>query len=131
MNCLIAATRLRNSSKTGTNRVMFSIARAPLRVSLFGGGTDYPAWYRDDMGMVLSTTIDKYSYLTCRRLPPFFEYTTRIVYTETELVSHIDQIQHPAVRETLRYTELTKGLEIHHASDLPARSDGCALGLTS
>ena len=98
------------------------ISRTPFRISFFGGGTDYPAWYRDDMGMVLSTTIDKYSYLTCRKLPPFFEYTTRIVYTETELVSHIDQIQHPAVRETLRYTELTKGLEIHHAGDLPARS---------
>ena len=72
--------------------------------------------------MVLSTSIDKYSYLTCRKLPPFFEYNTRIVYTRTEMVKEVDEIQHPAVRETLRYTDLTKGLEIHHAGDLPARS---------
>ena len=57
------------------------ISRTPFRISFFGGGTDYPAWYHQEMGMVLSTSIDKYSYLTCRKLPPFFEYNTRIVYT--------------------------------------------------
>ncbi|MDA2934909.1 kinase [Acidobacteria bacterium AH-259-D05] len=98
------------------------ISRTPFRVSFFGGGTDYPAWYRDEMGEVLSTTIDKYCYLTCRRLPPFFDYTTRIVYTKTELVKDIDEIQHPAVRETFRYMNLQNSLEIHHASDLPART---------
>ena len=98
------------------------ISRTPFRVSFFGGGTDYPAWYRKEVGMVLSTTIDKYCYLTCRKLPPFWEYTTRIVYTQTELVNQIDEIKHPAVRETLRYLNLDGGIEIHHAADLPARS---------
>ncbi|MEE2821372.1 MAG: kinase [Acidobacteriota bacterium] len=98
------------------------ISRTPFRISFFGGGTDYPAWYRKEFGMVLSTTIDKYCYLTCRRLPPFFEYNTRIVYAQTELVNQINEIKHPAVRETLRYLKLDGGIEIHHAADLPARS---------
>ena len=72
--------------------------------------------------MVLSTTIDKYCYLTCKRLPPFFDHTMRIVYTKTELVCDVEEIEHPAVRETLRYLNLNGGFEIHHASDLPARS---------
>ena len=72
--------------------------------------------------MVLSTTIDKYCYLTCRKLPPFFDYTTRLVYSKTELVNQIDEIQHPAVRETLRYMKHEGGIELHHAGDLPARS---------
>ena len=98
------------------------ISRTPFRMSFFGGGTDYPPWYRDEGGMVLSTTIDKYCYLTCRKLPQFFDYTMRIVYTKTELVGDIEEIKHPAVRETLRYLNLNGGLEIHHASDLPART---------
>jgi D-glycero-alpha-D-manno-heptose-7-phosphate kinase len=98
------------------------ISRTPFRVSFFGGGTDYPAWYRKESGMVLSTTIDKYCYLTCRKLPPFFEYSTRIVYAQTELVNHIDEIKHPAVRETLRHLKLDGGIEVHHAADLPART---------
>ena len=98
------------------------ISRTPFRMSFFGGGTDYPAWYRNEVGMVLSTTIDKYCYLTCRRLPPFFDYTTRLVYSKIELVKNLDEIQHPAVRETLRYMNLKSGLELHHASDLPART---------
>jgi D-glycero-alpha-D-manno-heptose-7-phosphate kinase len=98
------------------------ISRTPFRVSFFGGGTDYPAWYRKKQGMVLSTTIDKYCYLTCRKLPQFFEYATRVVYSQTELVNHIDEIKHPAVRETLRYLKMDGGIEVHHAADLPART---------
>ena len=88
------------------------ISRTPFRISFFGGGTDYPAWYNQEPGMVLSTTIDKYCYLTCRKLPPFFDYTTRLVYSKTELVNQIDEIQHPAVRETLRYMKHEGGIEL-------------------
>ncbi|TAN40170.1 MAG: kinase [Nitrospirae bacterium] len=98
------------------------ISRTPFRISFFGGGTDYPVWYRENSGVVLSTTINKYCYLSCRRLPPFFEYKHRIVYSKTELSSTIDSIVHPAVRETFRFMHIDEGLEIHHDGDLPARS---------
>lgn len=98
------------------------ITRTPFRISFFGGGTDYPAWYRDNKGAVLSTTIDKYCYISCRRLPPFFEYKHRIVYSKYEHVNKIDEIVHPAVREVFRFMNISQGLEIHHDGDLPARS---------
>ncbi|MCG6533241.1 MAG: kinase [Syntrophales bacterium LBB04] len=98
------------------------ITRTPFRLSLFGGGTDFPAWYRDNGGVVLSTTIDKYCYISCRFLPPFFSYKHRIVYSHSEQVNGIDEIQHPAVRETFRFMGVDKGLELHHDGDLPARS---------
>ncbi len=71
---------------------------------------------------MLSTTIDKYCYITCRHLPPFFEHTHRIVYSAIENVRHWDEIRHPAVRAVLSTLNPTKGLEIHHDGDLPARS---------
>ena len=98
------------------------ISRTPFRISFFGGGTDYPAWYRDNGGAVLSTTIDKYCHISCRYLPPFFEYRHRIVYSKFEHASAIDEIAHPAVREVFRFMEVRDGLEIHHDGDLPARS---------
>ncbi len=98
------------------------ISRTPYRISFFGGGTDYPAWYRKHGGSVLSTTIDKYCYLTCRYLPPFFEHRIRIVYSKIENCQIINNIQHPAVREALRYLNINRGVEIHHDGDLPARS---------
>jgi D-glycero-alpha-D-manno-heptose-7-phosphate kinase len=98
------------------------ITRTPYRVSFFGGGTDYPGWYREHGGAVLATTINKYCYITCRRLPPFFEHKHRIVYSLIESVSRIDEIQHPAVRATLQWANVTEGLEIHHDGDLPARA---------
>jgi D-glycero-alpha-D-manno-heptose-7-phosphate kinase len=98
------------------------ITRTPYRVSFFGGGTDYPGWYREHGGAVLATTINKYCYITCRRLPPFFEHKHRIVYSLIESVSRIEEIQHPAVRATLRWANVTEGLEIHHDGDLPARA---------
>ncbi len=98
------------------------IIRTPFRISFFGGGTDYPDWYKKNGGVVLSTTIDKYCYISCRPLPPFFKYKHRIVYSKSEEVNEIDQIVHPAVRETFRFMGVTKGLEIHHDGDLPARS---------
>ena len=98
------------------------ISRTPFRISFFGGGTDYPAWYRKHGGQVLATSINKYCYITCRYLPPFFEHRTRIVYSKIENCQNLEDIQHPAVRETLRFLKLERGLEIHHDGDLPARS---------
>ncbi len=98
------------------------ISRTPFRISFFGGGTDYPVWYKENGGAVLSTSIDKYCYITCRHLPPFFEYKHRIVYSKYERVSDIDKIVHPAAREVFRFMDVKKGLEIHHDADLPARS---------
>jgi D-glycero-alpha-D-manno-heptose-7-phosphate kinase len=98
------------------------ISRTPLRISFFGGGTDYPSWYRTHGGAVLVATIDKYCYLTCRHLPPFFEHRIRVVYSKIENCQTVDEITHPAVREVLRYLSITRGVEIHHDGDLPARS---------
>jgi D-glycero-alpha-D-manno-heptose-7-phosphate kinase len=98
------------------------ISRTPYRISFFGGGTDYPSWYKKHGGAVLATTIDKYCYLTCRYLPPFFEHRTRIVYSKIESCHTIDEIQHPAVREVLRFLKFERGVEIHHDGDIPARS---------
>lgn len=98
------------------------ISRTPFRISFFGGGTDYPVWYRENPGAVLATTIDKYCYLLCRWLPPFFDHKHYIAYSEIERIQEIDEIKHPAVRETLKFLKVTRGVGIHHASDLPART---------
>ncbi len=98
------------------------ISRTPFRISFFGGGTDYPGWYRQHGGAVLATTIDKYCYLTCRVLPPFFEHRIRVVYSKIENCQEVADIQHPAVREVLRHLRFERGVEIHHDGDLPARS---------
>lgn len=98
------------------------ISRTPYRISFFGGGTDYPAWYRQNGGAVLAVTINKYCYLTCRYLPPFFEHRIRVVYSKIESCHKIDEIQHPSVRESLRYLKMDRGVEIHHDGDLPGRS---------
>src|SRR5437016_8189442 len=98
------------------------ISRTPYRLSFFGGGTDYPAWSRKYGGAVLATTIDKYCYLTCRYLPPFFEHRTRVVYSKIETVQKASEITHPAAREILESLKITRGVEIHHDGDLPARS---------
>jgi len=98
------------------------ITRTPFRVSFFGGGTDYPAWYQRHGGLVLATTIDKYCHITCRYLPPFFEHKYRIVYSKIENVRSISEIQHPAVKAVLDVYDCQDGLEIHHDGDLPARA---------
>jgi len=79
------------------------ITRTPLRISFFGGGTDYPIWHREFGGAVLSTAIDKACYITCRRLPPFFEYHSRISYSKVENVNQNSAIAHPSVRACLQY----------------------------
>ena len=98
------------------------ISRAPYRVSFLGGGTDFPAWYRENPGAVLSVTIDKYCYISARWLPPYFEHKHRIVWSKIELPMKITEIEHPKVRETLKYFGITDGIEIHHSADLPARA---------
>lgn len=98
------------------------VTRTPYRISFFGGGTDYPVWYREHGGAVLAATIDKYCYLSCRYLPPFFEHRLRVVWSKIEMCQTVDEIQHPAVREVLRHLGIDRGVEIHHDGDLPARS---------
>jgi D-glycero-alpha-D-manno-heptose-7-phosphate kinase len=98
------------------------ISRTPFRVSLFGGGTDFPAWYREHGGLVVSATINKYCYLNVRYLPPFFDYKHRIRYAEQEYVGSVDEIKHPSARECIRYMGICEGLEVQHNSDVPAMS---------
>jgi D-glycero-alpha-D-manno-heptose-7-phosphate kinase len=98
------------------------ISRTPFRISFFGGGTDYPARYREHGGSVLATTIDKYCYISCRYLPPFFDYKHRVVYSKIENANEIGDIVHPSVRATFGYMKVKSGREIHHDGDLPART---------
>src|ERR1700733_9915913 len=96
--------------------------RTPLRISFFGEGTDYPIWHREHGGAVLATTIDKSCYITCRWLPPFFEYHSRISYSRVENVSATAAIEHPSVRGCLQLMGVDAGIEVHHVADLPART---------
>lgn len=79
------------------------ITKTPFRISFFGGGTDYPDWYLRHGGAVLATSIDKYCYVSCRNLPPFFEHRHRIVYSKIENVKTTSEIAHPAVRAVFEW----------------------------
>ena len=98
------------------------ITKTPYRISFFGGGSDYPAWYKKNGGAVLSTTIDKYIYISCRFSPDYFKQKYRIVWRKIENVKNLKDINHKAVRELLKYLKIKQGLEIHYHGDLPARS---------
>tara|TARA_Y100000739_G_C20588760_1_gene456773 strand:- start:607 stop:1602 length:996 start_codon:yes stop_codon:yes gene_type:complete len=98
------------------------IIRTPLRISFFGGGTDYPSWFNQDEGSVINASINRYSYITSRWLPPFFEYKHRIRYYEKEETQTLDEIKHPSIRECAKFLEINKGIEIVHNSDLPSRT---------
>ena len=98
------------------------ISRTPFRTSFLGGGTDYPGWLHRHKGAVLAKTIDKYRYISCRYLPPFFEHKSRIIYSKMEHIHRVDDIDHPAVREVLKFLDINQGIEIHHDGDLPART---------
>lgn len=98
------------------------ISRTPFRISFFGGGTDYPPWFKQNGGAVLSTSFDKYCYITCRELPPFFDHKYRIAYSQVENAKCIADIEHPAVRAVLEEMGFDHGLEVHCDADLPARS---------
>jgi D-glycero-alpha-D-manno-heptose-7-phosphate kinase len=98
------------------------ITRTPYRISLFGGGSDHPAWFRENRGEVVSFSIDKYCYLNTRILPPFFSHKYRVSYSIVELCNSLNEIKHPVVREVIRKFAPTLQLEVHHHGDLPARS---------
>ncbi len=98
------------------------ITRTPLRVSFFGGGTDYPVWYKKNGGAVISTSIDKYSYITCRYFPHFFDYKYLIKYSKIEKSKNLSEIQHPSVRESIKFLKIKRGVEIAYTSDVPALS---------
>jgi D-glycero-alpha-D-manno-heptose-7-phosphate kinase len=98
------------------------ISRTPYRVSFFGGGTDYPVWFREHGGAVLAATINHYCYITCRFFPPFFDQANRIVWSKIEQVNEHSEIEHPAIRAALEFLKIDEGIELHHSGDLPARS---------
>jgi len=98
------------------------ISKTPYRVSFFGGGSDYPNWYNKYSGSVLSSSINKHLYITCRFLPKFFDHKYRIVWSKIENVYNINDIEHPTVKKLLNFLNLKNGLEIHYDGDLPARS---------
>lgn len=97
------------------------ITRTPFRISFFGGGTDYPGWYRQHGGAVLSTSINKYCYITVRHLSELFPFRYRIRYTRQEETQHVHEIEHMSVRECLQFLNLgNTRLEVQHNADLPA-----------
>lgn len=99
------------------------ITRTPFRISLFGGGSDFPMWYLKNGGSVLSFTIDKYCYISARILPPFFPHKYRVLYSKMEMTTRLEELEHPAVREAIKlHYQREDGLEIHYDGDLPARS---------
>ena len=98
------------------------ISKTPYRVSFFGGGTDYPEWFNKHMGATFGTSIDKYVYITCRKLPPFFNHKIRLMYAKIEECNHVDEIEHPVVREAMKMMGFDNGLKMLYDGDLPARS---------
>ncbi len=97
------------------------ISQTPFRMSFFGGGTDFPGFYNENGGAVISTTFDKYCYVNVRHLPRFFDYSTELSYSKTERVTNIDQIEHPAIREAMKYLDMRE-IRLTYEADLPARS---------
>ena len=98
------------------------ITKCPYRVSFFGGGTDFPSWYKERGSNIVSCSIDAFCYITIRKLLPFYGNNYRISWSEIEVVNNIKKIKHPAIKGALNYLEIKDGLEIHTDGDLPARS---------
>ena len=97
------------------------ISRAPVRISFFGGGTDYPEYFLHHGGAVLATAIDKFSYVTASPFPSkLFDYSIRVSYRKVELVKNVDDIEHNVYRECLKFCGLDKDIELHNVADLPA-----------
>src|SRR5258705_13113197 len=96
------------------------ISKTPLRISFFGGGTDYPDYVCKHGGAVLSTSINKYIYVTVNRISEISEHKYKITYSKLEHCQSINELLHPSVRECLRFTDIAEGIEIHTMSDLPA-----------
>ncbi len=98
------------------------ISRTPYRISFFGGGTDYPEWYKKFGGEVISTSINKYVYISVRNLPEFFKHKYRILYSKDEQVQKLENIKHKPVREILKYYKINNGIEVHYDGDIPAKT---------
>ena len=98
------------------------ISKTPYRISFFGGGTDFPDYYNNHDGCVIGSTIDKYCYISLRKLPPFFKNKHRIVWSKIQLPNTINQIRHPSIKGILNYFKIKEGIEIYHIGDLPAFS---------
>ena len=97
------------------------ITKTPFRMSFFGGGTDMPSFFNENGGSVLSTTFDKYCYVNVRHLPRFFDYSTELSYSKTERVTNIEDIQHPAIRNAMKFLDMHE-IRLTYEADLPARS---------
>lgn len=97
------------------------ITKTPFRMSFFGGGTDIPEFFKENSGSVISTTFDKYCYVNVRHLPRFFDYSTELTYSRSEKVSNIDDIQHPVIRNAMKYLDMQE-IRLTYEADLPARS---------
>lgn len=97
------------------------ITKTPFRMSFFGGGTDMPAFFNEHGGAVISTTFDKYCYVNVRHLPRFFDYSTELSYSKTERVTDVNDIQHPAIREAMKFLDMHE-IRLTYEADLPARS---------
>ena len=97
------------------------ITKTPYRLSLFGGGTDYPAWFNNNSSICISAAMTNYCYLTVKKLPPFFDYKSRIIYSQIESVQLVEEINHPSARACLQYLDV-KDVSVTHDGDLPARS---------
>lgn len=111
------------------------ITRTPMRISFFGGGTDFPEFYKEHGGAVLSTTFDKYCYVNVRHLPRFFDYTSEFCYSKLERVQNTGEIQHPLIREAMRWFDMRE-IRLSYEADLPARtglatSSSFAVGMLS
>jgi len=111
------------------------ITKTPFRMSFFGGGTDFAPFYKEHGGSVISSTFDKYCYVSVRHLPPYFDYTNEIVYSKTERVNDVSQIEHPAVRNAMQFLDM-HNLHLSYDADLPARtglgtSSSFAVGMMS
>ena len=98
------------------------ITKTPYRLSLFGGGTDYPAWYNKHPSKCLSAAMAHYCYVNVKELPPFFEHNIRLAYSKLEFLNSINDIDHPSIRGCLKYTKITENISVNHDGDLPARS---------
>ena len=99
------------------------ITQTPLRVSFFGGGTDFPEFFMENGGAILGTAIDKYIYHSVTPFPsPLFDYSIRLAYRKVECVRSLDEVEHPAFREVLRFMNIERDVEISLAADLPSSS---------
>ncbi len=98
------------------------ISKTPYRLSLFGGGADYPSWFVSNKTKLVSAAMANYCYISVKQLPPYFDYVNRVIYSKIESIPKFDQIEHPSVRACLKYLQVPNGISITHDGDLPARS---------